>query len=121
MPVFAPLAPPAALADVLDEAVAAVIPSSNAGEGSFDADNPRWPDEGEERSFISEQHATGAPVAPTSPKAAEENELDRQPLPQLEDLIARIPGNVRDVLEDLFRAKFNAVRRAQVSALKKVE
>ncbi len=105
----------------MDEAVAAALPDASAEGNAFDSDSPRWPDENEESSFISEQRAAGIPLVASSPKLAEENELDRQPLPKLDDLIARIPANVQQVLEDLFRAKFNAVRRVPVAALKKVE
>lgn len=40
------------------------------------------------------------------------------PLPPLADLVNRIPGPTRDLLEELFRAKFVAVRRIPHSALK---
>jgi hypothetical protein len=32
-------------------------------------------------------------------------------LPALDELVARVPANVAELLDDLFRAKFTAVRR----------
>ena len=32
-------------------------------------------------------------------------------LPELEELLARVPAGVRDALDELFRAKFTSVRR----------
>lgn len=45
-------------------------------------------------------------------------EIDSKPLPALDDLVQRIPADVRDVLEDLFRARFVSVRRVPRKALK---
>lgn len=38
----------------------------------------------------------------------------------MQELIDRIPPQARETLEDLFRAKFIAVRRASPDALKKL-
>ncbi|HEY1792648.1 MAG TPA: hypothetical protein VGG34_07000 [Opitutaceae bacterium] len=32
-------------------------------------------------------------------------------MPRLEELVARVPGEVSSLLDELFRAKFTAVRR----------
>jgi hypothetical protein len=32
-------------------------------------------------------------------------------LPPLDDLVARVPENIRVILDDLFRAKFTGVRK----------
>ena len=40
------------------------------------------------------------------------------PLPSLDTLVQRIPGPARDLLEELFRAKFVAVKRMPATALK---
>ena len=40
------------------------------------------------------------------------------PLPPLDELVRRIPADVRGLLDDLFRAKFTAVKRMPSKALK---
>ena len=43
--------------------------------------------------------------------------LESVPLPPLDTLVARIPAEVREALEELFRAKFTAVRRVPAKHL----
>jgi hypothetical protein len=43
---------------------------------------------------------------------------ERGELPPMEDLVKRIPMPTRDLLEELFRAKFVTVKRLPQSALK---
>ena len=59
-----------------------------------------------------------APLPP--PKAAPEV-VDSKPLPDLQDLVDRIPAVVREQLEDLFRARFSRVARVPARALKETE
>ena len=48
----------------------------------------------------------------------EVNEVDEsKPLPPLDDLVSRIPAEVKECLEDLFRARFVKVTRVPSSAL----
>lgn len=79
---------------------------------------PSWPDESAESAFLAEARDRGEPVKTKvrTDDAPEEN--DPKALPQLDDLVTRIPENVRDVLEDLFRAKFVRVQRVPKRALK---
>ena len=59
-----------------------------------------------------------APVAaPVSTAGAGEEENGRE-LPPMDDLVKRIPMPTRDLLEELFRAKFVTVKRVPKSALK---
>jgi hypothetical protein len=37
--------------------------------------------------------------------------VDGDTLPPLDELVARIPAPVREILDDLFRARFTTVRR----------
>jgi len=67
-----------------------------------------WPDEGDETAFLSEATARGE--APPAPSKGEAPVLGDR-LPALDELVARVPAGVRDVLDELFRAKFTAVRR----------
>lgn len=56
-------------------------------------------------------------MVPPADRGIEENRagadrgIDAAPLPKLDDLVARIPAPVRETLDELFRAKFIAVRR----------
>jgi hypothetical protein len=51
-------------------------------------------------------------------EAAAEAAAEKKNLPKLDDLINRIPADVRDTLEDLFRVKFVKVARSPKKALK---
>lgn len=78
---------------------------------------PTWPDESAESAFLAEARDRGEKIA--APKAVEvTEEEDTAPLPPLNDIVARIPAEVRDVLDELFRARFVTVKRIPKSALK---
>lgn len=83
------------------------------------AEPPTWPDEAAESAFLADARERGEPVKATR-AAAElaEDAVDPKALPKLDDLVNRIPAEVRDVLEDLFRAKFVKVQRVPKRALK---
>jgi hypothetical protein len=79
------------------------------GERTSDDDESEWPDDGAEAAFLSENRDRGEvpsleETAAAAPPAGEK-------LPALEDLVAKVPENIRNALDDLFRAKFTAVRR----------
>jgi hypothetical protein len=42
-------------------------------------------------------------------------------LPALDELVPRVPAGVRDALDDLFRAKFTAVRRVSPKNLNRAK
>lgn len=73
-------------------------------------------DEAAEAAFLSEARERGEVVAPKP--AAEVEEANPKALPPLDELVAKIPADVRDVLEDLFRARFVTVKRFPKKALK---
>lgn len=73
-------------------------------------------DEAAEAAFLAEAKERGEVVAPKA--AAEIDEPNPKALPPLDELVARIPPEVRDVLEDLFRARFVTVKRFPKKALK---
>ncbi|MBL9188623.1 MAG: hypothetical protein JNK23_14165 [Opitutaceae bacterium] len=79
---------------------------------------PLWPDETAEADFIAEARARGEPVVVARPAAESDEPSEGKPLPPLEELVQRIPDEVRETLEDLFRARFVAVRRIPGKALK---
>jgi len=74
-------------------------------------------DEMAESAFRAEARDRGEVVVAV-PKAESEEPIDTKPLPPLDKMVQRIPAEVRDVLEELFRAKFVAVRRVPAKALK---
>jgi hypothetical protein len=92
---------------------AVVATGSNAPE-----DTNVWPDEAAEAAFLAEARDRGEPVrtAPASVATAEEN--GTKELPRLDDLVKRIPPEARELLDDLFRARFTAVRRVKKTDLK---
>lgn len=57
-------------------------------------------------------------MIPSEAKEAVADDNDTQPLPPLNELVARIPVEVRDALEDLFRARFVTVKRVPKRAFK---
>ncbi|MES2693079.1 MAG: hypothetical protein V4773_06365, partial [Verrucomicrobiota bacterium] len=78
-----------------------------------------WPDDAAESSFRAEAKDRGETVKAT-PAAVEQAEeaADAKALPRLEDLVEKIPAEVRGVLEDLFRAKFVRVQKVPKRLLK---
>lgn len=75
-----------------------------------------WPDEVAEGAFLAEARERGEPVVAAAVEAVEETET--KSLPALDELVKRIPPDVRETLDDLFRAKFITVRRVPKKALK---
>lgn len=75
-----------------------------------------WPDEIAEQAFLAEQ----SPARETAPAVAVKAEPDETnaPMPDLDELVKRISPETRELLDELFRAKFNAVRRVPKTALK---
>ncbi|MBI5767473.1 MAG: hypothetical protein HZA93_06735 [Verrucomicrobia bacterium] len=79
---------------------------------------PLWPDESAESAMLTELRSRGEVVAPVAAEAVEEKEPGE--MPPLNELVQRIPAEVREVLDDLFRAKFVRVTRVPKKALKPV-
>lgn len=77
-----------------------------------------WPDAAMESAFLAEARARGESLPVKAPESDAADEADARPLPPLNDLVDRIPENVREVLEDLFRARFVTVKRVPKRALK---
>ena len=89
------------------------VPTEDAGE-AVAAPPAGWPDDSAESAMRAELRARGETEAPR-PAAPPS---DDQNLPPLATLVARLPADTRALLDELFRAKFIAVRRAPESALK---
>jgi hypothetical protein len=93
---------------------AAEAPPSNANPD----DTNVWPDENAEAAFIAETRGRGESPVATPPSAEEEDERSAKTLPPLSELVERIPAETRELMDELFRAKFVAVRKVKKSALK---
>jgi hypothetical protein len=75
-----------------------------------------WPDESAESAMLPELRSRGDMAEPAATEAVEET--DTKNLPPLDELVKRLPPEVREVLDDLFRAKFVRVTRVPKKALK---
>jgi hypothetical protein len=83
---------------------------------AVDSGAPIGPAEAEETAFLAEQQLSNPPkVAAISLSEAEESNL---PLPPMDELIQRIPASTRELMDQLFRAKFITVKRLPVSVFK---
>jgi len=75
---------------------------------------PFLPGEEAEAAFLAEARERGEDVASVAAAlAAAESEDDKGALPPLEELIQKLPAELRDTLDDLFRAKFVKVMRVR--------
>ena len=105
------------------ETVEPVVESVEARESSLpvsgDDDGPAAPSDADEAAFLAEARERGENVRPVARETIEEVEDKTAALPKLDDLVGRIPADVRDTLDELFRARFVAVRRVPRKALKK--
>jgi hypothetical protein len=79
-------------------------------------DAPVGPSSEEEAAFLAREGG-GAPV-PLVVSSTSDAEDDTGELPPMEDLITRIPGATRELMEQLFRARFITVKRIPKTALK---
>jgi hypothetical protein len=80
-----------------------------APSGGITDDGPEWTDDAEESPFLAEAAGRGEAGAPAAGRAVAAPAPAK--LPPLEDLVLRVPAEVRAVLDELFRAKFTKVRR----------
>jgi hypothetical protein len=77
-----------------------------------------WPDETAEAAFLAETRGNGVPLSAAPEPAAAEKEDVTKVLPGLDELVKRIPEETRELLDELFRAKFTTVRRVKKTDLK---
>ncbi len=87
---------------------------------AFSADDgPAWPDDAAEAAFLAENTRAGDAERAASREADTDDADDAgASLPTLETLMARIPRETREVLDELFRARFVAVRKIPRKVLK---
>ena len=82
---------------------------------AVDAGAPVGPGELEESAFLAEQQSNAPKAAVPAPLEADERTVA---LPPMDELIHRIPVATRELMDQLFRAKFITVKRLPVSAFK---
>lgn len=101
---------------------AATATAGTTGAPTFDEEGPVWPDEAAESAMRAEAVERGETLSSKAARelaeAAAEAAAEKKNLPKLDDLIARMPADVLDTLEDLFRVKFVKVARTPKKALK---
>lgn len=83
-----------------------------------EAPAPIWPDDTTESAFRAEARERGEPARAAHEPEETEEEIESGAVPKLDELVARIPAGVREAMEDLFRARFVAVKRVPRKALK---
>ncbi|MDO8539365.1 MAG: hypothetical protein Q7S40_02915 [Opitutaceae bacterium] len=89
--------------------------------GAPDDSGPPPFNEAAESAFLAEARDRGEvvkPAAATGTAGEEEEVSNGTPLPRMEELVNQIPEDVRDLLADLFRARFVTVKRIPKRALK---
>ncbi len=74
-------------------------------------------DEAGEAAFLAAAREHGGAVTPVLVAVRDDAAEDKTPLPPLDTLVARIPAEVRETLEELFRIKFTGVRRVPAKHL----
>lgn len=80
------------------------------------SDAPAGPSSEEEAAFLAQEREMG--IVTPALMHTESPPVERGDLPPMEDLVKRIPMPTRDLMEELFRAKFITVKRIPQSALK---
>lgn len=77
------------------------------------------PDETEETAFLAEQRRSapnGTPPVRSAPGPKEDESAVA--LPPLDDLVLRVPAPTRELIDQLFRARFITVKRIPATAFK---
>jgi hypothetical protein len=87
-------------------------------EGLSDDGAPIGPSADEEASLLVEDGAAPPGAKPSRENQTEEVDLDSSPLPPMDELVHRIPESARDMIEELFRARFVTVKRFPKKLLK---
>jgi hypothetical protein len=79
-------------------------PVSTGAGGAPAEEAAPWPSTADESAFLGQRE-----TAPVGAPAAGEPVPEK--LPSLDELVRRVPPNVRELLDDMFRAQFSTVRR----------
>lgn len=121
-------AKPIAINSALDrkQSTGPITPTVNRAapepERSDDVVEAPWMDEEREAAMKAamevEDAQRQAAAAPNRRKAEREDTLDGGPLPELDAMIASVPADLQEKMDELFRAKFQAVKRVPEAVLK---
>ena len=99
-----------------DEAIAPANDTPASDAINTDADGSPWFDSSGEDAYLGEQARTVAAAEPP-PRSNADDEEDAadaaagKELPPMDTLVARVPAEARQILEDLFNARFVKVRK----------
>ena len=107
--------------DEPEAATAAATATATPAPGNSPDETNVWPDEAAEAAFLAEARGRGESTKAseeTARETADDNGEGAKALPKLDDLVNRIPAETRELLEELFRARFTAVRRVKKTELK---
>lgn len=96
----------------------AVPAHANGSDEPASDDGPPRFDEAAESEFRAEARTRGESVSPPAQPVVEIEDDDPKGLPPLDSLVQRIPAEVRETLDELFRARFVRVQRVPKRALK---
>jgi hypothetical protein len=88
-----------------------------ADTSAADQSAPVGPSAEEEAAFLSAERESGGGVPVPVPVAVNTDD-EKDELPPMEDLVKRIPAPARELIENLFRARFVTVKRLPKTALK---
>jgi hypothetical protein len=118
-----PVVPPAVRTEAepaMKGETAAAVADAEPELPSADEEAPAaiWPDDSMESAFRAEARERGEPVRVAREPEETEEAAETGGLPRLDELVERIPAGVREAMEDLFRARFVAVKRVPRKALK---
>lgn len=86
--------------------------------GPEESGGSAWPDESAEAAFLADARERGETVVAVKSGEEPPEETDGKALPPLDELVKRISPEIRETLEDLFRARFVAVKRLPRKAFK---
>ena len=106
-----------ASAPIADDTSGAVLATPEMPEARDDVANGY--DDAAESAFLAEARERGE--LPSSRRTTDDRapEVEPEALPPLDELVKRIPEDVRETLDELFRARFVRVQRVPARALKR--
>lgn len=89
-------------------------------ESAVDQDDvtPEWPNAAAEEAMRAELAGRDGSEPARKSRTQSADTLEGEPLPALDDVVAQIPDAVKKVLDELFRAQFESIRRVPAAVLK---
>jgi len=78
-----------------------------------DSEDGSWPSESAEAAAIADGQVRGETIIAAALSTDAEEETEKKELPSLDQLLQKVPAEVRDTMEELFRAKWTRVIRVR--------